>query len=255
MANTADFSQDPHRQAPAAMPWPRAFGGPSVEQSDVQLLVQAQILASRQASARVKRIELLAQRLSRHLAPEVWQRLFHGTGKQSIEFAEQPLTVLFIESLNLGGCHTGQEQLPALVDRLARRNGGTVDSFGWGGTALFFNGLFEALRASLELMHGAPEAHLRMGVHSCDGVVASFRSGGEVHRTLLGPGSSEAATVAGIAGYGSVAVSAPVHEMLEQRIGSALAGADVPAWLFQEARWKFQLASNGSLRLIPTSLA
>ena len=255
MADTVDFSQDPFRQAPPAMPWPRAFGGPSPDLAEVQLLVQAQVQASRQASARAKRIELLSERLSRHLAPEVWQRLFHGVGKPSIEFSEQPLTVLSIESLNLGGCQGGEEQLPALVDRLARQNGGTVDSFGWGGTAVFFSDLLDALRAALALMQGASDARLRIGVHSCDGVVASFRSGGEVHRTLLGSAASEAATVSGTAGYGSIGLSGPVEVALEERIGVPLGAADLPAWLFHEAQWAFQRTANGSLRLIPTSLA
>jgi hypothetical protein len=94
-----------------------------------------------------------------------------------------------------------------------------------------------------------------MGVHSCDGVVASFRSGGEVHSTLLGTSAAEAATASGTADYGSIGLTTSVEALLQDRIELPVAEASVPALLFPEAPWDFQRVANGSLRLIPTSLA
>lgn len=258
-----DFNPEPPMQAQpvdssgsAAFAWndPAAASGSALAQSEVQRLVAAQVLASRQAKDHAKRIEMLSERLSRHLAPEVWQRLFHGIGRQSISFHETPLAVLFIEALDLNGCPPGREPLPALVDRLARQNGGSVDSFGWGGTALFFGNVTDGLRTALALMHGEPQPALRIGVHSCNAVVASFRSGGQLHSTLLGSATAEAATVSGAAVYGSIGLSVAAQELLQARIGLPLDGAMVPVWLFQDAQWRFARTNNGSLRLIPTSL-
>jgi len=250
-------SQDADSQIRPAFEWAEAAvaTGATLAQSEVQRLVQAQVLASRQAKAHAKRIDLLSERLLRHLAPEVWQRLFHGIGRQSIAFDETPLAVVFIEALELGVCRPGHESLPALVDRLARQHGGAVDSFGWGGTALFFGNVTDGLRTALSLMHSAPEPALRIGVHSSDAVVASFRSGGQLHSTLLGSTTAEAATVSGAAAYGSIGLSAAAQDLLEDRIGVPLDGAKVPVWLFQEATWGFARTANGSLRLTPTSLA
>ena len=189
-------------------------------------------------------VDMLSQRLAIHLSQEVWQRLFHGTGRPGIVFTHAPLAVLFIESLLGNAERRSEDTFYAALERLAREHDGTADAFAWGGSLLFFAQAGQAVRTALALQRAVPERKLRMGIHHGDCLLARFRSAGVSHATLLGAEATQAATVASATDYGSIGLSASV----------------LPGWLELTAQdaaaasnWRCERNGNGSMRLVPTN--
>jgi len=208
--------------------------------------VVARVEAHVQATAHMRRMEVLSERLSRHLSPDVWQRLFHGAGKETISFRQRTLTVLFIESGDLGGwTRFSQEGFMAEVRRLASNHYGAVDDFGWGGTVVFFEDAGDAVRTALDLQRSAPELKLRMGIHTCACELGTFRSGGESHCTLIGPETAATAHVAATAAYGSIVISPDAYALVQE-----LVQEDVEGCLLTE---EFQDSDVATASLTPTS--
>jgi hypothetical protein len=187
-----------------------------------------------------RRIDLLAQRLAIHLSQEVWQRLFHGTGRQGIAFTQAPLGVLFIESSLSDGDRRSQDDFAATLEQLSREHGGTVDAFAWGGSLVFFTQAVQAVGTAMALQRALPERNLRMGVHHGDCLLARFRSAGGSHATLLGAEATQAAAVASATDGGSIGLSSAVHHLGANFPGATAAG------------WRCERNANGSMRLVPT---
>jgi len=191
-------------------------------------------------------MEVLSERLSRHLSPDVWQRLFHGAGTETISFRQRALTVLFIESGDLGGwTRFSQEGFMAEVRRLAGQHYGSVDEFGWGGTVVFFEEPGDAVRTALDLQRSAPELKLRMGIHTCSCELGTFRISGESHCTLIGPETAATAHVAATAAYGSIVISPDAYALVQE-----LVQEDVEGCLLTE---EFQDSDVATASLTPTS--
>ena len=186
-----------------------------VDPSEVFLRVNAhmeQIVQSR-------RVEALSERLSRHLTPQAWQRLFNGTGLDTVHFEQRELTVLFAESAELAGCNDRErDSFMAEVEWLATRHRGRLDRYGWGGTLVYFEDPATCVRMAMDLQRSAAELHLRVGIHTGECETATFRSEGETHHTLIGAQSGQAAQVAGSAARGSIAISSGTYAQVQDEL-------------------------------------
>ncbi|MEP6823244.1 MAG: response regulator [Ramlibacter sp.] len=208
--------------------------------------VVARVEANMQATRHMRRMEVLSERLSRHLSPDVWQRLFHGAGMETIAFRQKALTVLFIESGDLGGwTRFSHEGFMAEVRSVAGRRYGSVDEFGWGGTVVFFEDAGDAVRTALDLQRSAPELKLRMGIHTCGCELGTFRINGDSHCTLIGQETTAAAHVAATAAYGSIVISPDAYALVQE-----LVQQDVEGCLLTE---EFQDSDIATASLTPTS--
>jgi adenylate cyclase len=191
---------------------------------DPDLVVQ-RVEAHVRATAHARRIELLSEKLARHLSPEDWQETFHGGGLDTIRFEQKVQTVLYAEA---GGQRVWSDRerdsFTAEVEWLAMRHHGTVDHFIDGAAAVYFDEPAACVRMAMDLQRSANELHLRMGIHTglCD--IGTFRSGREARWTLIGPETGLAAQVAATAATGSIAVSPETYALAKDDMQSDAAG-------------------------------
>jgi adenylate cyclase len=188
-----------------------------VDPEQVVLRIEAHVRATAQA----RRLDALSEKLSRHLQPEVWQRLFHGADAASIGFEERMVTVLYAETLHLGGWGEGdRDRFETELQWLSARHGGTIDRFVYGAAVVFFDEPEPAVRMALDLQRAAFDLQLRVGVHTgvCD--VAEFAIGHERRVTLVGDEVMLAARVAGTSSVGSVAIAPEAYALVQQEIES-----------------------------------
>ena len=210
-------------------------------------LVVQRIQANVQAAAHTRRMEALSERLSRHLAPDAWQELFHGTGLETITFEEKTLSVLFAESGDLRGWgQAARDGFTAELEWLAARHRGCVDHFGWIGTVVFFDEPGPCVRMATDLQRSASELHLRMGIHTCTGEVASFRSEGVGYTTLVGGEAGITAKVAASAARGSIVISPETYALVQAEVH-----ADTQGCLLTE---EFQDSDLATASLTPAPL-
>jgi adenylate cyclase len=202
--------------------------------------IQAHVLATAQA----RRMEVLSERLSRHLSPDAWSQLFHGAS-DVIFFEQKPLTVLYAETpLASTWTDRDRDSFAAEVDWLSARHHGTVDSFTQGGTVVFFEDPASCVRMATDLQRTASDLRLRMGIHTCAGDVATFRSQGETHRTLVGNEAAQAAKVATMAASGSIVIAPEAYALVQEAVH-----ADTQGCLLME---EFQDSDQATASLTPT---
>jgi CheY-like chemotaxis protein len=161
-----------------------------------------------QATARARRIEALSEKLARHLAPEEWQQLFHGSGVESVRFEQRQQAVLHAEPAGaVPWTDSEANAFAAEVEWLAIRHNGVVDRFTDGGAAIVFDDVAACARMAGDLQAGACGPRLRMGLHVgvCD--TATFRRGFQTVSTLVGTEGWTAARTAASSPAGRVAVS------------------------------------------------
>ncbi|HYF41101.1 MAG TPA: response regulator [Ramlibacter sp.] len=185
---------------------------------DPDLVVQ-RVEAHMRATAHSRRMEALSERLSRHLQPESWSRLFHGPDQGTIAFEQSLQTVLYVECADLANwSERDRESFRAEVAWLATRHQGTVDLYAWDGTAVFFEDPAASVRMATDLQRSACELRLRMGITTsiCD--VASFRCEGVVQRTLIGPEAAVAAKVAATAACGSIVIAPEAYALVQAEV-------------------------------------
>ncbi|MDP3759439.1 MAG: response regulator [Ramlibacter sp.] len=191
---------------------------------DPEMVVQ-RVEAHVRATAHARRIELLSEKLARHLAPEDWQALFHGAELEAIGFEQKVHTVLFAEAGDLRVWNDRErDSFTAEVEWLATRHNGRVDRYIDGAAAVFFDQPGPCVRMAMDLQRSANELHLRMGIHTgiCD--IGTFRSGREVRYTLIGPETGLAAQVAATAATGSIAVSPETYALVKDEVQADSAG-------------------------------
>lgn len=200
------------------------------------------------SSAQSRRLDALSERLARHLPEAAWHELFHGRGVETIAFRQKELTVLFVESGDLGSW-TGFDQESFLhhVIQVGWEHDGAVDAFGWGGTVAFFESASDAVRASLALQRTTTGLQLRIGVHHCICDIATFRVGSEGHCTLIGPETGLAAHIATSAAYGSIVISPEAYVLVRD-----LVQQDVQGCLIME---EFEYPDRAMASLTPTPMS
>jgi adenylate cyclase len=188
-------------------------------------LVMQRVQAHVRATAHARRIEELSEKLSRHLSPESWQRLFHGPGLEAIQFEQKQQTLLYAEAGTLGALtERNSDSFAAEVEWLATRHGGTVDRFIDGAALIFFDAPAGCVRMAMDLQRSANELHLRMGIHTgvCD--IGRFQTEGESASTLIGHDAGLAAKVAATAATGSIVVSPETYALVKDDIRTDTSG-------------------------------
>lgn len=208
-------------------------------------LVVQRVEAHVRATAHARRMEALSEKLSRHLAPDAWQRLFHGAELEAISFEQKKLTVLFAETTLLAkwGVYE-RDSFAAEVQWLATRYNGTVDNFVFGATVVLFDDPGACLRMAMDLQRSTSDLRLRMGVDMglCD--IGTFRSGGATHTTLVGAAIAQAAKVAALAATGSIVISAEAYALVQAELQ-----ADTQGWMLTE---EFHGTGLATAALTPT---
>ncbi len=172
-----------------------------------------------QATAQARRMEALSERLSRHLQPESWARLFHGPDVATIRFEQALRTVLFVECPDLAAwSERDRESFQAELGWLATRHHGSVDPYAWGGVAVFFEDPADSVRMATDLQRSAAELRLRMGMTTGMCEVAGFRCEGVMRTTLVGPETDVAAKVAATAASGSIVIAPETYALVQAEV-------------------------------------
>jgi CheY-like chemotaxis protein len=191
---------------------------------DPELVVQ-RVEAHVRETAFARRVEQLSERLSRHLSPESWQRLFHGSAFGTISFEEKQQTLLYAEAPGMDVTNERlRESFAAELGWLAARHHGRIDRFNDGAGVVFFDEPAACVRMAMDLQRCASELRLRMGVHTgiCD--IGTFRSDIDWHCTLIGPETELAAKVAATAAIGSIAISPETYALVREEIHTDTSG-------------------------------
>ncbi len=166
--------------------------------------------------AHARRLEALGERLSRHLLPQAWHQLSNGAGAATIAFEDCALMVLSVHAAALQGEPDERDALLARLDTLARQHGGSVDHYGWGHTAVFFDEPPRAMQAALALQRALAGERVQLGLHHCACEVASFRGLGAWERTLLCDEALQAREVTTGGVPGVVVVSPEAYALLRE---------------------------------------
>jgi adenylate cyclase len=191
---------------------------------DPELVIQ-RVEAHVRATTHARRIEELSEKLSRHLLPQSWERLFHGAELEAIRFEQKHQTLLYAETGNVGGLsERNTDSLAAEVDWLATLHGGIVDRFVDGAAVVCFDEPSACVRMAMDLQRNANDLHLRMGIHTGVCEIATFRTGGEPMSTLIGHEAGMAAKVASTATTGSIAVSPETYALVKDDIRTDTSG-------------------------------
>jgi CheY-like chemotaxis protein len=172
-----------------------------------------------------RRMDELSEKMARQLAPDAWQRLFHGQDRHSIRFEAHTLTLLYAETpLYAAWSERDRESFNAQIGWLVARHMGEFDSFVFGATLAFFTDPLACVRAAMDLQRCAADLRLRIGVDSGDAVIAQFRSEGRVQRTVLGPVAEGAARAASTAATGSIMISPQTYLLVGKDMQADTAG-------------------------------
>lgn len=219
-------SNPPTAATPVAfVPRPAACGTAQAQAPAEPGQVVDCISACLRATRHARHVEELGERMARHLAPQAWERLFHGPDRDTIAFDDRVLTVLYAETMLLPGfgCR-GHDSFIAQVDWLAGRHGGRVDGFVFGAVVAFFDQPRGGIRMALDLQRAARELRLRIGVQTAAAAIATFRTGGVTRSALLGPATSQAACLSAAAAVGSVVVSRQTYALVREELPRDTAG-------------------------------
>ena len=191
---------------------------------DPELVIQ-RVEAHVRATAHARSVEELSEKLARHLSPESWSRLFRGADEASIRFEQRRQTVLFTETANGDALDERlRDSFAAELEWLAIRHHGRVDNFHDGAGVVFFDDPVACVRMAMDLQRSANELRLRIGVHTGNCEIGTFRSDFETRCTLIGHETRLAAKVAATAATGSIAVSPETYALVRDEIHSEAAG-------------------------------
>jgi CheY-like chemotaxis protein/class 3 adenylate cyclase len=191
---------------------------------DPELVLQ-RVDAHVRATAQARRIEQLSEKLSRHVSPESWRRLFHEPEPEAIRFEQKQQTILYAEAVDMGMLsERDRDSFIAEVEWLATRHQGTVDRFIDGAAVVFFDEPAPCVWMAMDLQRSAKDLHLRMGIHTGMCEIGTFRGDYQVDCTLVGQETGLAATVAATAASGSIAVSPETYALVREDIHTDTSG-------------------------------
>ena len=205
-------------------------------------LVMERLEAHLQATAQVRRVKALSDKLARLLSPEDWRHIFEGPGLETLRFEEKVQTVLHVEGDGANWGERERDSFTAEVEWLAVRHGGRVDHFLRNAAAIAFDEPVSCVRMAMDLQRSAAALHLRMGIHTGACEAGMFRSAHQACWTLIG--ADAAARVAASAATGSIAISPQAYPLVKDGID-----ADVLGCLVME---EFQDSNLAQVCLTPT---
>lgn len=227
-------------------------------------IVLARVKAHLERSANARRLEVLSAKLSRYLAPQVYQTLFEGSQQAKIQTQRKKLTVFFsdIKDFTASTAHWQPEDITFLLNRyfsemsrIATEHGGTIDKFIGDAMVIFFGDphsrgvkedatqcvkmalAMQRRMADLQIlwreMGSRNSFQIRIGINTgyCD--VGNFGSDLRMEYTIIGPEVNLAARLEQAADPGGVLISGETHALIRDEI-QADARAPVVAKGFSE---------------------
>lgn len=160
-------------------------------------------------------LEALSDKVLHQLPPAVWKNLFLGTERDSIRFAQRPLTLVHADAGVPGSVTEGFYQE---LQKLNTRHGGRLDPYVNATALVTFEDPSSAVRMAMELQRAAGDTALRIGVVSGLCVVAFFRAQGRLWCTPLGEQPQRAAAAAASATVGGIVISPEAYQPTDMSV-------------------------------------
>ena len=215
--------------------------------SPPQLLARVQSHLERSSNA--LRLQALSEKLSRYLAPQVYQSLFDGSQQAEIHTERKKLTVFFsdIKDFTASTAKWQPEDITRLLNsyfsemsRIAAEYGGTVDKFIGDAMVIFFGDphsrgvredALQCVKMAMAMQRGMADLQalwndlgtsksfrIRIGINTgfCD--VGNFGSDLRMDYTIIGPEVNLAARLEQAAEPGGILISGETYALVRDEI-------------------------------------
>ena len=208
-------------------------------------LLLARVQSHLERSSNARRLQALSEKLSRYLAPQVYQSLFDGTQQAEIHTERKKLTVFFSDIKDFTGATADwkPEDIARLLNsyfsemsRIAAEYGGTVDKFIGDAIVIFFGDphslgvredALQCVKMAIAMQRGmaglqalwqvkgpSDTFRIRIGINTgfCD--VGNFGSDLRMDYTIIGPEVNLAARLEQAAAPGGILISSETYALV-----------------------------------------
>lgn len=212
-------------------------------------LMVARVQSHLERSSNARRLEALSEKLSRYLAPQVYQSLFDGSQKAEIHTERKNLTVFFSDIKDFTGSTAKwqPEDITRLLNsyfsemsRIAVEYGGTIDKFIGDAMVIFFGDphtlgargdALQCVRMAIAMQNAMADLQvlwrdigpsktfrIRIGINTgfCD--VGNFGSNLRMDYTIIGPEVNLAARLEQAAEPGGILISGETYALVRDEI-------------------------------------
>ena len=212
-------------------------------------LLLARVHSHIERNDNARRLQALSEKLSRYLAPQVYQSLFDGSQKAEIHTERKKLTVFFsdIKDFTASTAKWQPEDITRLLNsyfsemsRIAAEYGGTVDKFIGDAMVIFFGDphsrgvredALQCVKMAMAMQRGMADLQdlwremgpsktfrIRIGINTgfCD--VGNFGSDLRMDYTIIGPEVNLAARLEQAAEPGGILISGETYALVRDEI-------------------------------------